>query len=227
MYAPSLHYSLLSVAMLTGKGMEVYFKRNNVSILRTKNLCATGYRKGSLFTLDNTVPLSGVREATLIAGGDIWHARMGHVHHNAILHMAEKNVVNGLSLSMNSCTKQCESCTYEKLSRLPIPSAASKSECAILESVHSDVCSPVEFISKGEARYFVTYIDGASRWVQAYPISTKSEVSDCFQRFQCCSERKTGKRMKAPQSDCEKEYLSSTFSTFLRKKSIPARCSCA
>ena len=46
----------------------------------------------------------------------------------------------------------------------------------ILELVYSDVCGPFEVESLGGNRYFVTFIDDASRKVWVYLLKAKDQV---------------------------------------------------
>lgn len=106
-----LHHSLPSVVMLVHRETEGTFKHNRASILSNKVLCATEFLNGSLYTLVTTALPPVILEAALIAATDIWHARTGFAHHDAILQRAEKNVFNGLTLSKTPVTKQYEPCT--------------------------------------------------------------------------------------------------------------------
>lgn len=60
-YVSSLQNSLLSVAMLTKKLMEVSLDIQDVRTTEKKILCATGTRNGSLYTL-NTMKFFGSQE---------------------------------------------------------------------------------------------------------------------------------------------------------------------
>ncbi|KAI9917809.1 hypothetical protein PsorP6_012970 [Peronosclerospora sorghi] len=51
------------------------------------------------------------------------------------------------------------------------------------ELLHSDVMGPIKPVSKGAAKYIVTFIDDYTRMVYVYPIKAKSEVFDRFKAF--------------------------------------------
>lgn len=74
----------------------------------------------------------------------------------------------------------------------------------ILELVHSDVCGPIETVSKGGARYFVTFIDHFSKWTCVFRIKNKSDVFGRFQEFLAMAERQTGCSFGIPKS---KRYI--------------------
>jgi hypothetical protein len=50
----------------------------------------------------------------------------------------------------------------------------------VLDLVYSDVCGPFEVESLGGNRYFLTFIDDASRKVWAYFLRTKGQVFNYF-----------------------------------------------
>eukprot|EP00171_Calliarthron_tuberculosum_P006978 IDg6978t1 len=60
------------------------------------------------------------------------------------------------------------------------PKASQNRATGIFDLVHSDIAGPLPVSSKEGARYFVTFIDGKSRWVAVYPLKVKS---DCFANF--------------------------------------------
>ena len=49
-----------------------------------------------------------------------------------------------------------------------------------LELVHSDLCGPMETLSFGGSRYFITFIDNYSRYCQTYFLKKKSEALEKF-----------------------------------------------
>ena len=81
----------------------------------------------------------------------------------------------------------------------------------VLELIHSDVFGPVNIKSLGGASYFVTFIDDASRKVWAYPMKSKSEVFEIFQKFHVAVERETNKLLKCLRTDNGGEYCSNEF----------------
>lgn len=84
----------------------------------------------------------------------------------------------------------------------------------MLSLVHSNVCGPIEVESLGGSRYFVTFIDDASRKVWAYCLRTKDQVLDRFKAFPAMVERQTDKKLKCLRSDNGGEYYSCEFSKY-------------
>ena len=61
----------------------------------------------------------------------------------------------------------------------------------VLDLVYSDVCGPMEVESLGGKKFFVTFIDDASRKVWVYALKSKDQVFEVFQQFHVMVERET------------------------------------
>jgi hypothetical protein len=82
----------------------------------------------------------------------------------------------------------CEHCLFGKQHRVSF-ATSSQNKSTVLERVYSDVCGPIEVPTLGGNRYFVTFIDDASRKVWVYLLKTKDQVFDIFQQFHAMVER--------------------------------------
>jgi hypothetical protein len=54
---------------------------------------------------------------------------------------------------------------------------------APLELIHSDLCEMNEILTKGGKRYFMSFIEDATRWCQLYLIKMKNEALDYFKIY--------------------------------------------
>ena len=78
----------------------------------------------------------------------------------------------------------------------------------ILELVYSDVCGPIEVESLGGYKYFVTFIDDASRKTWVYLLKSKRPMcSRTFNNFTPWWKEKTGKPLKCLRTDNGGEYI--------------------
>jgi Integrase core domain len=82
------------------------------------------------------------------------------------------------------------------------------------------VCGPFEVESLGGNRYFLTFIDDASRKVWVYFLRTKDQVFNYFQEFHVMVERETDKKLKCLRSDNGGEYTSKEFKAYCAKYRI-------
>ena len=105
-------------------------------------------------------------------------------------------------------------------SNLSITFLTSNSPIVLLNISDSYVFGPVNIKSLGEAPYFVTFIDDASRKVWACPMKNKSEVFGTFQKFHVAVERETKKLLKCLRIDNGGEYCSNAFKEYCNKFGI-------
>ncbi|OMO94644.1 Integrase, catalytic core [Corchorus capsularis] len=89
-----------------------------------------------------------------------------------------------------------------------------------LELIHSDVCGPMEGESLRGNRYFVTFIDDASRKTWVFCVRYKSQVLHVFQKFPAMVERETGLPLKCIRTDNVGEYTSNDFVAYCSKYGI-------
>ncbi|GJS28510.1 zinc finger, CCHC-type containing protein [Tanacetum coccineum] len=93
----------------------------------------------------------------------LWHARLGHVHFKRMQDMSK----DGLILAFNMDTKKCNTCMLTKITKKPFQNV--KRETGVLELIYSDLCDMHATPSLGNKKYFVTFIDDASREVVRIP----------------------------------------------------------
>ncbi|GJZ57733.1 zinc finger, CCHC-type containing protein [Tanacetum coccineum] len=93
----------------------------------------------------------------------LWHARLGHVHFKRMQDMSK----DGLIPAFDMDTKKCKTCMLTKISKKPFQNV--KRETEVLELIHSDLCDLHATPSLGNKKYFVTFIDDASRAVVRLP----------------------------------------------------------
>ena len=66
----------------------------------------------------------------------------------------------------------------------------------VLESIHSDVCGPINPSSNGGKRYFITFIDDYTRKTWVYFLKEKSEAFNTFKSFKARVEMKQKEPLK-------------------------------
>ncbi len=203
LHIPSFVYSLISVTTLAKRGSVVQFNETCVKILRDGQSVASA----SLQT---------------------WHAKMSYVHQAGVLNMARRKVVVGMEIPSNKQDNHvCEACIDGKMHHSSIPRVSTTRAEGVLDLVHTHVVSPLPVSSKGGALYFVTFIDGKSRWLIVFPITAKSDCISYFLKFQSSAENRTGRNIKAIRSDGGGEYQSNEFKTFLSQNGIWHQQTCA
>ncbi|GKE66944.1 zinc finger, CCHC-type containing protein [Tanacetum coccineum] len=87
----------------------------------------------------------------------IWHARLGHVHFKRMQDMSKDGLIPAFDMN----TEKCKTCMLNKITKKPFQNI--KCETKVLELIHNDLCDLHVTPSLRNKKYFVTFIDDASR----------------------------------------------------------------
>lgn len=168
LYIPKLAANLLSVSAMVKNGCKVNFRKDGCDIYN---------REGTpLFTatlINNLYLLNTHREAHAnLTSVDhlnnivLWHKRMGNLNLSDVVKLS--NCTEGVNLSGDKENRQftCTTCLEGKQARLPFGNAGSRASQP-LQLIHSDLCGPMENISLGSMRYFITFVDDYTRKVHS------------------------------------------------------------
>jgi transposase InsO family protein len=175
-----------------------------------------GHESQGLYYLSApTTPIA----CSAVESSHIIHQRLGHPSLQK-LHL----MVPSLSKVSNL---ECESCQFGKHARSFFPDRVNKRAASPFALVHSDIWGPSRVVSCLGYQYFVTFIDDFSRCTWIFLMKNRSDIFSIFKTF--CSEINTqfGTNIKILQSDNAREYLSTSFQSFLASQRILHQTSCA
>ncbi|GKV32108.1 hypothetical protein SLEP1_g40737 [Rubroshorea leprosula] len=113
----------------------------------------------------------------------------------------------------------CDVCLFGKQHRVSFQKNLTRKENK-LDLVYSDVCGPLEVESFDGNKYFVTFIDDATRKTWVYLLQNKSQVFKYFQHYHAMVERETGLKLKCLRTDNGGEYTSKEFRDYCSKHGI-------
>ncbi|GKC33610.1 zinc finger, CCHC-type containing protein [Tanacetum coccineum] len=125
----------------------------------------------------------------------LWHARLGHVHFKRMQDMSK----DGLILAFDMDTEKCKTCMLNKITKKPFQNV--KRETKVLELIHSDLCDLLATPSIGNKKYFVRFIDDASRFCYVYLLHSKDEALDKFKVFKTEVKLQQGSQIKRFRTD--------------------------
>jgi hypothetical protein len=89
-----------------------------------------------------------------------------------------------------------------------------------LKLIYSDIDEPISPETSKKNRYYITFLDAATKWLEIYLISNKGEAFDKFKAFINIEENNTSSKLKRFHSDNARKYLTSEFNKFCIKKGI-------
>ena len=116
----------------------------------------------------------------------MWHARLGHISSGYIKKMQTLGLINNVDYSGLS---KCQICATSKLTRKACGSVTR--ETKLLEFIHSDLGDLKQTMTRGDNKFYVTFIDDYSRFTRVYLLRNKDEVFHMFLSYKSEIEKKT------------------------------------
>lgn len=228
LHVPQLQNNLLSVLYLTSKqGFRVVIDNQSMRFERQGVLLFTATLKGKLAYLDGTTlrpqaALSTLSTSILPLSLDLWHRRFAHISIASLKRILSSNVVSGLQIDSTAAPDPiCEPCIAGKQHRIiNTTSTRSKQPLAI---VHCDLHGPMPVQSIQGHKYFIVFVDDATRLWCLYFLKSKGEAAQAFYAFKAEIEKQTGRQIKCLHDDKEGGLSSNEFNSKLSNWGIIRR----
>jgi len=155
---------------------------------------------------------------------------MGHLGEKALQNLptsvqefaaSSKTASSAISKLSSQLIEHCEHCIAAKFTST-ISRKASSSATAFLELVGSDICGPFSIQAIEGYKYFITFLDFASRWLVVKLLRARSEALSSFREVKALLENqsKSGDKFRRLRTDNAKEYTSSEFKKLLADSGI-------
>ena len=103
------------------------------------------------------------------------HGRLGRVIYRSLRRLINIECLCKFDIDSNH---KCEICVEAKLSKTQFHSIEKSTK--LLELIHSDICNFKSIQTRGEKKYFITFIDDYTRFSYVYLIRTKDEAIETF-----------------------------------------------
>jgi len=194
--------NLIFVSQLQDKGYDVYFIGNRVYVKhpRWKKRAQIGTRSNRLYKLQLESPVALI--SSNVDGekelNELWHRRMGHLHHGALRML--KETVTGVPVLTTKHDDKCRGFVLGNYAKAAYSRSNNRAK-SVLGLTHSEICSPMSTRAINDAEYFVTFIDDHSRKTCIYFLRTKDEVFDRFKKFKALVGNLTGRKIKILRLD--------------------------
>lgn len=224
LHVPELIANLLSISKIVKRGNTVIFDKDGCNIYnQQKEIIAGCQEENGVYKLNtkNSKCLYSPAKSFENNEAMLWHRRLGHLNYKDLCKMRD-GVVSGMKFAnTNEITlKNCEVCCQGKQTRFPFSASSNQRAENLIELIHSDLCGPMQNVSIGGAKYFLTFLDDHSRKVFVYFIKSKSEVLSKFAEFKKFMENQTGQKIKKFRTDNGGEYVGASFQKFLKERGI-------
>ena len=172
------------------------FDKTHVEFLdKHGRLVVEAQRKGNLYFLESRMESSAAVNEKEI-NFEEWHKRFGHLNEANLNKLITKKMVHGFPQKLLKESLECETYVLGKQVCTPFPKFSENRCEKLLERIHYDVCVPMRINSIGGARYFVTFIDEKSRWVEVRFLKNKSDVKSEFLKFKAYLETQQDRKIK-------------------------------
>ena len=214
LYVPTLRMNIMSVIAMDSSDMRVAFVhgRCDLSDATTHKYIASGQRHNDglywVRAIPKRNPSSVGASANTVATANpeqLWHARLGHVHSKAL-----KTILSDDSYKADPravpATVDCNDCTVAKGTRVPHYQPLVKPGDAPGTCVFMDHCGPMRSATWGGARYFIVFIDGATRYIWHEALAAKSDATDAIMRFVAKFDTAFTQRIRRLHSDNGGEF---------------------
>lgn len=222
---PDLSTNLLSVAQIVKKGNKVMFDDTGCEIVN-----ASGHRLAKIDSSCGVYKIESQAAQCLLSKQKVspmtWHRRLGHLNFVDMCKM-KNGSAKGISFDGESSElSQCVVCCKGKQTRASFKHTGRRAT-GVLDLIHSDLCGPMETMSFGGARYFLTFVDDFTHKAFVYLLKTKDEVFNKFKEFKQLVENQKGKKIKSIRTDNGLEYINQHFKEFCGKNGISHQTSCS
>ncbi|GJX51663.1 zinc finger, CCHC-type containing protein [Tanacetum coccineum] len=165
LHVPNIRKNLVSSSVLNNCGYKQVIESNKFVLSKHGVFIGFGYLSNQMFRLNNVNDniASTFMSTSKLNDSILWHARLGHVHFKRMQDMSK----DGLIPTFDMDTEKCKTCMLNKITKKPFQNVKRKTE--VLELIYSYLCDLHDTPSLGNTKYFVIFIDDASRAVVRLP----------------------------------------------------------
>ncbi|GJZ32666.1 zinc finger, CCHC-type containing protein, partial [Tanacetum coccineum] len=135
----------------------------------------------------------------------LWHVRLGHVHFKRMQDMFKDMLIPAFNMDI----EKCKTCMLTTITKKPFQNV--KHETEVLELIYSDLCDLYATPLLGNKKYFVIFIDDASRFCYVYLLHIKDEALDKFKIFKTKVELQQVSLIKRFRTDRGGEYMDTLY----------------
>jgi hypothetical protein len=207
-HVPGINGNIISGSLLCRDCFKLVFESNKFIISKFGMFIGKGYDSGGLFRLSviddcnnmaNSISCSEIN----VGGTTIWHSQLCHINFDRIIRLSKLNLIPKIPFIRRS---KCHACVQAKQPRKPFKSMEEKS-LAPLDLIHSDLCEINEILTRAWKKYFISFIDDATRYCQLYLVKTKDEALNYFKIYKAEVENQLERKIKRNMESSMRQQL--------------------
>ena len=223
-HTPRARSNLVSLGCLIEKGAHPKFLNDGTMVIyqgRVKVFSAP--MVGKLWAIPTTQLFQAPSSLTALstnvetASMQLWHERLGHLANTNVLKL--ESMVDGMKISDRNVGTLCHGCETGKGHRIPFPTSTSRASVPF-ELVHCDLAGPMRVPTPEGAKYFVLFIDDATRMLFVSIIRNKSDAMQCLKELKAAIERQTRWKLQRFRSDNDSVFMSKNGQEFFKTNGI-------
>jgi hypothetical protein len=146
----------------------------------------------------------------------VWHSHLCHINFDHIIHLSKLNLIPKTHvvrrLKCHACVKAKQPCKLFK--------SMEEKSLAPLDLIHSNLREMNGILTRAVKKYFISFIDDATRYCQLYLIKMKDEALNRFKIYKTKVENQLERKNKWVRSDRGGEYLSNDFCEYYAEHGI-------
>ncbi len=206
LFVPEFDINLISVNLLTEKGYKIIFGTKCKIISSKNDIILTTINNNRLYTFPIVKSNENAKYAYLskvIDSSDnfnIWHQRMNHINEKSLRELNIRKLNNSNKFI-------CEPCILAKAKKHINHNISSNKCTKYLELVQSDLFKPTQVANFSNKRYFITFLDKFSKWLEVECLSFKNNAFKAFERYLIKEERNSSKKLKTLRTDNGTEFF--------------------
>jgi hypothetical protein len=154
----------------------------------------------------------------------IWHQRLGHINKECLDKLQVSTIgynTSNTSKDINYKITECETCLRAKFTNKINHNTNNSIHFQYLSKVASDLCGPITPLTYNNYRYFITFLDKATRYLEVQLLRTKDEAFNAFYNFkQQAENNKENHKIRIYATDNGKEFVNNKFKKILLNSGI-------
>jgi hypothetical protein len=227
---PGVGTNLASLRKMLEGGAKVKGSGDRVSLLFKGEVMLEAINHKSMLVNQEEEPTKA-SSARSEQSAELWYRRLSHASPEVLAEMAERNLVQDLSVSAEKFRslkeEVCEPCILAKQTRSRFPKASeSHTDRKPLDLLLMDLCGPLQVKSLGGSRYILTITDDASRCSIVKFLSEKSQAKKAITQVVKQLERQLGSKVKEFRTDRGREFLNKEMAQFCSEEGIIHELTC-